>query len=311
MNKLLALLGLIALVAVGGLFFFAGFFTGSNVRLSLSEQQRLARNLDKVPMSEIEKTISTESASLSEKVQKILSIATDTPVKANSEERRNNTADDSQVSVNSLLKEIAASHAADDDCSVDKTQASLNVNKNVPETTLEGKRIVFVGYFKTNVALQIQRLLLQKGYQVHVEESRTSNHESFVFCGPFKERKNAENLVTWLNSHNFADARVVKVERDALEETLFDASANNSDIPSNVEQNVPEASETELQQMQQILAQQQALGQQQAMLQQQQMQQAQMYNQEQQMMRQQQAQQQALMQQQQMQQPQMMQQAGM
>lgn len=245
------------------------------------------------------------------KFKKILSIATDTPVKANSEERRNNTADDSQVSVNSLLKEIAASHAADDDCSVDKTQASLNVNKNVPETTLEGKRIVFVGYFKTNVALQIQRLLLQKGYQVHVEESRTSNHESFVFCGPFKERKNAENLVTWLNSHNFADARVVKVERDALEETLFDASANNSDIPSNVEQNVPEASETELQQMQQILAQQQALGQQQAMLQQQQMQRAQMYNQEQQMMMQQQAQQQALMQQQQMQQPQMMQQAGM
>lgn len=282
MNKLLALLGLIALVAVGGLFFFAGFFTGSNVRLSYAEQERYARN--RVPMKDVEKTINAESASLSEKIQKILSVATDTPIKSTPETRNGSLGDESQVSINSLLKEIAASHTTDDNCSINKTETNLNIPKNTPNTTLEGKRIVFIGYFKTNVALQIQRLLLQKGYKVHVEESRTSNHESFVFCGPFKDRQNAENLVTWLRSHNFVDARVVTVERDALEETLFDATSNNTDMPANVEANIPEVSANELQQIQQNFAQsqtpqnqqtlspeQQAMMQQQAMTQNQQM----------------------------------------
>lgn len=274
MNKLLAFLGLITLVAVGGLFFFAGFFTGSTVPLTLAEQKKVVENADKISMSDVEKTINNESASLSEKIQKILGVNNEEPKEIKKTDDKA-ALDESQISINSLLKEIAASHTIADDCSVDKTQKSLQTLKTPPQDTLEGKRIVFVGYFKTNVALQIQRLLLQKGYKVHVEESRTSNHESFVFCGPFKERKNAELLVTWLNHHDFADARIVKVERDTLEETLYDASADNSDMPANAEKDIPETTENELKRIQQQLHQQQQQLQQQQVQQQMLMQRAQ------------------------------------
>jgi len=291
MNKLLAILGLIALLGIGGLFFFAGFFTGSTVKLTPEAQKNIAKNIDKLPISEVEKTINTESASLSEKIQKILNVASgnDMPSAKNDKKNELENLDEAQISINSLLKEIAASHASGDDCSVNKTQQQLNINKPQRPNSLEGKRIVFVGYFKTNIAAQIQRLLLQKGYKVHVEESRTSNHESFVFCGPFRDNKNAQNLVNWLNKHNFSDARIVKVERDTLEETLYDASANDSDMPNNVEKDIPETTEAEMK------AQQQQMVQQQAMMQQQQMAQQQTMMQQQQM-----AQQQAMMQQQQM-----------
>ena len=72
MNKVLAMLALIALIAVSGLFFFAGFFTGSTVRLTPAEQKKVVENLDKVSVSDVEKTIQTESISLSEKIKKIL-----------------------------------------------------------------------------------------------------------------------------------------------------------------------------------------------------------------------------------------------
>jgi cell division septation protein DedD len=248
-NKVVAILGIIVLITLGGLFFCAGFFTGTTVFPALSsanKKEDTAANSEKgISLSDVEAIIDTQSATMSEKVMAILASAAETASSSISDaiDRKNSpTADESaKVSIDSLLREIAAGHAVNDDCSPQKTLERIHAPAPLNPDSLHGKRIVFIGYFKNKIALEIQKLLIGKGYRTHLEQSRTGDGESFIFCGPFKKEKNAKKLLKWLRKHDFSEARLVNISNESIEETLYDAINDDSGPPENSEKDIPEA----------------------------------------------------------------------
>ena len=240
MNKLIAILGVIVLLTIGALFFFAGFFTGSTVHFGAQtanspESNDIPKD-EKSLLKDIEGAISTDSSTLSDKIKSILGSAKDAVENTFS-------GDDSskfdKISIDDLLREVAANHKRGDTCSPTKTSTTLTAEEKA-HPAIEGKNIVFIGYFKNRIALEIQKLLSQKGYKVHAEVSKSSPKESFVFCGPFKKEANAQLLLDWLKRHNFSEARLVKIIKDAIEETIYDAANDESDLPRNAEMDIPE-----------------------------------------------------------------------
>jgi hypothetical protein len=249
MNKVVAILGIIVLITLGGLFFCAGFFTGTTVFPTL--QSATIKNSDgsdgdsgkSVSMKDIESSIDPQSSSISDKILSILASAAEsatTSLSGGSDKKSSHTDASSYVTVDSLLREIAAGHATDDKCSVDETVRKINTPTPVNHNSLHGKRVVFIGYFKNKIALEIQKLLIGKGYNAHLEVSQTGSGESFIFCGPFKKEKNAEKLVKWLRRHNFSEARIVNISADSIEETLYDAINDDLGPPENAEKDIPE-----------------------------------------------------------------------
>ncbi|MBQ3564731.1 MAG: hypothetical protein IJA14_01125 [Alphaproteobacteria bacterium] len=239
MNKVVAILGFIVLITLGALFFCIGFFTGTTIQPN-GAQDSLNQNEGSkiVSQNRIDDALRPSSSSISKKVFKILAGATD------SQDANQNR----KMSGDSLLKEIISSHTEDDDCSVDKTTQNIMYPTVPDEKSFQGKKVVFIGYFKNSVALQIQKLLMTKGYKVHVEPSKTTIGESFVFCGPFKKGENAQKLANWFQQNNFAEAKVVNVVNEEVEETLYD-SFNEESIPANVERDIPEIDEQQLNQL--------------------------------------------------------------
>ncbi|GHU11249.1 hypothetical protein FACS189449_02330 [Alphaproteobacteria bacterium] len=247
MNKVVAILGIIVLMTLSGLFFCVGFFTGTTIfpsKLSLVSGDK--KDADKsMTLKEIEDLADIKSNSISEKVISILATAAE-----NATETVSNAAikyksginifgDDSRLTVDSLLREIAATHTAEDDCSYEKTKIQSSIPRPHDEH-LNGKKIVFIGYFKNNIAMNIQKLLIGKGYKAHVERSKNGDgSESFIFCGPFKKDENANALVLWLLKHDFSDARTISVSNEAIEETLYDFENDDSSLPDNVEKEIP------------------------------------------------------------------------
>lgn len=240
MNKLIAILGVIVLLTIGALFFFAGFFTGSTVHIGVqsansTESKDLPKD-EKSLLKDIEGAISTDSSTLSDKIKGILGSAKDAVENTFS-------GDDSskfdKISIDDLLREVAANHKRGDTCSPTRTSTTLTAEEKT-RPAIEGKNIVFIGYFKNRIALEIQKLLSQKGYKVHAEVSKSSPKESFVFSGPFKKEANAQLLLDWLKRHNFSEARMVKIIKDAIEETIYDAANEESDLPRNAEMDIPE-----------------------------------------------------------------------
>lgn len=190
-----------------------------------------------------------KSATMSDKIMGILAAAGYTVenfseiVKKNastiSKKKKQKAIAESHLTTDSLLREITASHTPQDDCSYQKTMASVNEKKTTVEKTLNGKKIVFIGYFKSVIAAQIQKLLMSKGYKTHVENAKSSNgHESFIFCGPFKKDETAYRLLQWLQAHEFSEARVISVTKEAIEETLYDAINDGNELPMN-DENLP------------------------------------------------------------------------
>jgi hypothetical protein len=255
MNKIVAVLGIIVIITLSGLFFCVGFFTGTTIfpsRLSINEEKDTDKSLT---LKDVEAITDVKSASVSEKVMGILATAAGTAGETISTavSKHKGSAiklltgnDADKLTVDSLLREIAAGHSSKDDCSYNKTAAQINAPK--PATIDEGfggKRLVFIGYFKNNIALQIQKLLSKKGYKTHVEKSKNGDgNESFVFCGPFKKDENANNLVAWLKKHEFSEARTISVSNEAIEETLYDFISDDSSMPTNVERDIPEVPAT-------------------------------------------------------------------
>jgi hypothetical protein len=246
-NKVVAILGIIVLITLGGLFFCAGFFTGTTVfpTLSTANKEGTAASSEKgISLDDVEAVIDNESATMSEKVMAILASAAETANSSISDaiDRRNSpTTDESaKVSIDSLLREIAAGHAVNDDCSPQKTLERIHTPVPLNPDSLHGKRIVFIGYFKNKIALEIQKLLVGKGYRAHLEQSRTGDGESFIFCGPFKKEKNAKKLLKWLRKHDFSEARLVNISNESIEETLYDAVNDDSGPPENSEKDIPE-----------------------------------------------------------------------
>jgi hypothetical protein len=246
-NKVVAILGIIVLITLGGLFFCAGFFTGTTTLSTItasSDKSTKDVTADGISLERVEAAIDTKSASMSDKIMEILASTTETASSTISNVANHGkmlTGDNStHVSVDSLLREIAAGHSTNDNCSPNDTLQKINTPHPVNPNSLHGKRVVFVGYFKNKIALEIQKLLITKGYKAHLETSKTGDGESFVFCGPFKKEKNAQMLVKWLRKHDFSEARMVKISEVAIEETLYDALNDSAGPPENAEKDIPE-----------------------------------------------------------------------
>ena len=250
MNKVVAILGIIVVVTLGALFFFAGFYMGnSSIFGSSAKAETTATNSDekKITQQDIDAKISAQSNNISNKVMRIISDGADnisTSVSRVVTKINNPTI--SQMSADSLLKEIIATHSDHDDCSVEKTELNIQSPQPLNKDGLRGKKVVFIGYFKNNIALQIQQLLTNKGYKVHVEQSKTCLGESFIFSGPFKKKENANKLVDWLKAHDFSEAKVMNVIQESVENALSDSLDDNSSIPENDEKEIPEVSTEEL-----------------------------------------------------------------
>ncbi|MDR1362185.1 MAG: hypothetical protein LBJ16_03150 [Holosporaceae bacterium] len=248
MNKVVAVLGIIVLLTISGLFFCVGFFTGTTIfpsRLSLNEGKEPDKSMT---LKDVEAITDVRSASVSEKVLGIIASAAETAgetissVVTKHRDGSSKFLDGDKLTVDSLLREIAAGHSSTDDCSYNKSVVQLQTPKSiVTGEDLGGKKLVFIGYFKNNIALQIQKLLGKKGYKTHVEKSKNGDgSEAFVFCGPFKKDENANNLVTWLRKHEFLEARSISISNEAIEETLYDFASDDSGMPANVEKDIPE-----------------------------------------------------------------------
>lgn len=267
MNKVVAVLGVIVLLTLAMLFFCIGFFTGSTVTPgsisgAISEEIKKATgesggsDSEKISKEAIEQKLGgigdIKSVKLSDKIMGILADAGyrvenfSEMIKAKaqsfskSSSRKKN--EGNQITVDSLLREMAISHDPQDDCSTKKTTAEINRQKMKPVTDQElyGKKVVFIGYFKNKIALQIQKLLATKGYKTHVEMSK-DGHDSFVFCGPFKKDETAAALLKWLKFHDFSEARMINITKEAVEETLYDAMNDGADeLPKNSEPLPPE-----------------------------------------------------------------------
>lgn len=251
MNKFVLLLGVIVLVTLAIMFFCVGFFTGSNISTSdivsiipkeaidkTKEQKIIAKNIGEIT--------DAKSFTISDKILSILNAAGCATKgfsdivqnnKASSRRIEKNKIQNNNVTIDSLLREIAATHHVNDDCSYEKTKHIINNTYPITDRNLFGKKIVFIGYFKNDIAAQIQELLVTKGYKVHVERSKSwDTDESFVFCGPFEKEKNASRLVEWLRKHDFGDARVIDIVKKVRENALFDTIKDNSDnMPINEE----------------------------------------------------------------------------
>ena len=249
MNKVVAILGIIVVITLGALFFFAGFYMGNTTTFGkASSTNTTTENTEekKLSLQDINAKIAAQSSDVSEKVMKIISSSADNISHSVSKVvTQISHQKASQMSADSLLKEILASHSEHDDCSPEKTER--DIKSEYDKESLRGKKVVFIGYFKDNIALQIQQLLIEKGYKVHVEQSKTCLGESFIFSGPFKKKENADKLVSWLKTHDFSEARVINIIQENVEKTIADTMDDNSTIPENNEKEIPEVNREQLQ----------------------------------------------------------------
>lgn len=235
------LLGVLLVLTLGALFFFLGFFA-ANSPIFGGPTSEISEG--GISQNDVDVALGAHSSSISEKVTKIL---------AESAERVGNTVSQTiselghpkaQISSDMLLKEIIAAHSENDECSIEKTEENLASPKAYEADSLQDKKVVFIGYFKDSVALQVQKLLISKGYKVHVEPSKAATGESFIFCGPFKNTTNAKNLAKWLQDHNFSEAKVMNIGRES-DDLVYD-SLSGHELPENGEEEIPEVTNTEL-----------------------------------------------------------------
>lgn len=207
MNKVVFTAGVLTVVVVGGLFFCAGLFTGANVDKAAEivdvkgNQDIINKIYDKIPGKP--------------------------PVKdAKDEEAPQNK----PINIDNLLNEIVASHNTADECLLD----NVKTKHEDPVTMNQAKRyVVYIGYFPNDVSEEISQLMMAKGYPIHIQISHINEEESFVFCGPFKNKKNAEKLMKWLNSHNFTNAKLVSHKLLQTDEIDLDLIEEKDDLQRN------------------------------------------------------------------------------
>ncbi len=250
MNKVVALLGIIVLLTVGALLFCVGFFTATTLSPQFIDPTTVSEADKSLTMKEVDDVIDTQSASISDKIMDMISYAASTAASSiqkrvsriQPNKRQNDLMNESQITVDSLLREIASRHSINDECSYKDTVKKIKEHKRESDKkiyTLDGKKIVFIGYFKNRVALQIQKLLISRGYKAHVEISKTGDgHESFIFCGPFKKEAHAQALLDWLLKHDFSDARILSVTKEIKGQSLYESISEDVNMPVNVEENI-------------------------------------------------------------------------
>lgn len=220
MNKVVFTAGVLTVCVVGGLFFCAGLFTGTSV----AEKEKASKIIDakenKSLMSKIQGILpgKNEQDTLKTKAEKVTQ-----EVQKESKER-------SVINIDNLLNEIAASHDTNDECLMENVKTSAKE----PFTMNQNKRYVaFIGYFPNDVSEEISHLMMAKGYPIHVQPSQINEDESYVFCGPFKKKLNAEKLIAWLHKHNFMNAKLVSHKLLQSEEIDLDEIEDASQLPQN------------------------------------------------------------------------------
>lgn len=206
MNKVVFTAGVLAVCVIGGLFFCAGLFFGTNVSVVTEEGVKATKKIesgtdvkdsfinklqDFVPSSKtkestIEQHVNTEN------------IVTD-----------NNKKDKSAINLDSLLNEIVASHDTTDACLTDDVKL---LNKEHVTMNRMRRYVVFLGYFQKDMCEEISQLMMAKGYPMHIQSSKLNDNECFLFCGPFKKRQSSTNLIRWLKNNGFKNVRLLSHE---------------------------------------------------------------------------------------------------
>ena len=76
MNKVVALLGIIVLLTVGGLLFCVGFFTATTLSPQPSDPAAVVSESDKkLTMKEVDEKLDTKSVTISDKIMDMISYA--------------------------------------------------------------------------------------------------------------------------------------------------------------------------------------------------------------------------------------------
>lgn len=225
MNKVVFIAGVLAVCVVGGLFFCAGLFTGANVS---SNKKNNAVLID----------AKGEKTSIMDKIYNMLP-GEKTPKKQNhdaeenhEEEPSNNSG--SNISIDNLLNEIASSHETNDQCLIDDVKATEQEQIVMNQMR---RYLVFVGFFPADIANEISQLMMAKGYPMHIQKSGIAEGDSFLFCGPFKKKNNANSLVTWLHDNGFVNAKLVSHKLLQSEDMNLDELDTQDILPLNSEGN--------------------------------------------------------------------------
>ena len=220
MNKVVFTAGVLTVCVVGGLFFCAGLFTGTSV----AEKEKTTKIID-----------AKDNKSLMSKIQGMLpgkkvKETLKTKAEKTTKEVLKKSKEQSVINIDNLLNEIVASHDTNDECLME----SVKTKTQEPFTMNQNKRyVVFIGYFPNDVSEEISHLMMAKGYPIHVQSSQINEEESYVFCGPFKKKLNAEKLVAWLHEHNFMNAKLVSHKLLQAEEMDLDEIEGSSKLPQN------------------------------------------------------------------------------
>ena len=257
MNKVIFVIGSITAVVVGGLFFCAGLFARAKINPTSSEQSQSVQIVEKLK-EKIDNIFEKKDEN------KIEIFDTDNDPKMVDEDDLTPLQNTSSgvllekpsvnITVDNLLNEVIATHNTADDCLFDnvKTQTEEVVVKNESK-----QNVVFIGYFPSETAHEISKLLMVKGYPAHVQTSNINDSESFIFCGPFKKESSAQALVDWLQQHNFSNAKIIEqteiqpeeVNKNILKQqdkslpTLNQGSAKPQDVSNNIEEETENFSE--------------------------------------------------------------------
>lgn len=214
MNKVVLTVGSITVIVVGGLFFCAGMFTGAdlndknNITVKEIIPQDMATKLKNKVTGLLNRNSNTEIKVLdTSDNQKLIDEDDLALLQSPSKSGILLERPSQHITVDSLLNEVISSHDTTDQCLLDNVKTKQRENVILNDTK---KNLVFIGYFPVNIAKQISKLLMTKGYPTHVQNSNMTDSEAFVFCGPFKKESRANILVKWLQKHDFVNAKIVK-----------------------------------------------------------------------------------------------------
>lgn len=225
MNKVVFIAGVLAVCVVGGLFFCAGLFTGANVSSDKKNNTVLidAKNEKTSVIDKIYNMLPGKKASKKQNHD----------VGENREEEPSDNSG-SNISIDNLLNEIVSSHETNDQCLIDDVKATEKEQIVMNQTR---RYLVFVGYFPADIAEEISQLMMAKGYPMHIQKSGITGEDSFLFCGPFRKKNNANSLVTWLHDNGFVNAKLVSHKLQQSEDMNLDELDTQDILPLNSEGN--------------------------------------------------------------------------
>lgn len=246
MNKVVFIAGILTVCVVGGVFFCAGLFMSSYVVSKPGDNK--VEPASKTRGEDVLSTLQETTEDVKQKGSVILDKIADL-IPGKSTARIINTSNDSRpnvtekdeeitrsttnINIDNLLNEIVSGHDTSDQCLTENVKY-LNKEPIVMNNTK--KYMIFVGYFENNMCNDIAQLMMAKGYPIHTQRSGVNNAESYMFCGPFKKKLNAQKILTWLNGNGFQNAKLVSQDTQKPEEISLEEFDDAADaVPINAD----------------------------------------------------------------------------